>query len=167
MAEIKSTWELVKEKLEDIEISPEERERFRKEKVRSRAMQVYNRYFRPPIRAGEELKEAVRGDEELRREVFLLAAEQFPLDDPPEGYGEAMEAVAQREIGDRLKEIVNEYRREREGKLREIKEEMIVTLSSRGIKGDAIDPNPDAHPHWRGFLEELQRRTKDRLKALL
>ncbi len=169
MAEIKSTLDLVMEKLKDMEVTEEEKRQFREKEEREKAQRLFHRYFKGEGRDWDTLKREVRKLEGVAREEFLrLVAEEIPLDGAlPDRYARGLEVVFGPQGKGRIEEALEGYRRRREARGSELKAELLQDLARRGIKGSAVDPNPRFHPRWREVMGELERDLRKELHRLL
>ena len=172
MAGIKSTMDLVMEKVGKMEITPEEKERFRREEVQDQAQRILNRYL---VQGGQKdvsaLKRELKGQRaEVKGALAEMLISTYSLEDPSSAILECLETLQ----GERGKEIVNalreltlSYQREREEEFQEIQNEIREELVRKGISGTAVEPNPDSNPRWTDFLRQLNEKYEDRRQEIL
>ncbi len=174
MGEIKSTLEIALEKAKAVEISSEDRERFKREKLVSEARNIFQQYVSRPNRLGD-LSEAIEGREKdpslLKQcliDVFLGALDrsrsseriwqglqELGLEDP----GPFREAFT------RIAEDEDRARREEAEK---VKIAIRESLARAGISGSAVDPNLEESSPWKEVLHSLDERAsaeRERLRS--
>ena len=172
MAEIKSTIDLVMKKLGKLDISPEERARFKKEEVKDFAQRLLNRYFIQGDQKGfSTLTRELEGAREGVRDALVeLLVSAYSFEDPSPTNLTGLMVVQEkkgREIAEVLQELTTRYRRERDEEWRSKEEDLRTELDRKGIAGSAVEPNPASDPRWGDFIEQLNRSYEERKKELL
>jgi translation elongation factor EF-G len=168
MGEIKSTWEIVMEKLKQTKITEEDRERFRQEEARDKAKRLFFPYFQGDQRDWDNLKEeAKKLDEEGVKELLNLIVENLSLETLSERYQRGLEVLFGKEGLERIEELLERYRKKQEVETEILKEELLQGFEKRGIRGSAISPNPRVHPRWDRVMEEITVSFKKELRELL
>jgi len=168
MAEIKSTWEIVMEKLKQSEITQEDRERFRKEEAREKAKRLFFPYFEGDQRDWDNFKEeAKKLDEVGREELLKLIAENLSLEGLSDRYRTGLEVLFGKEGIERIEELLERYRKKQEVETETLKEELLQGFEKKGIRGSAITPNPRIHPRWNRMMEEIGTSFKKELREIL
>lgn len=172
MGEIKSTMDLVMEKAGKLEISPEEREQFKREEVKGLVQRLFNRYFihgdqKDLSGLKKDLQEAREGVEEVLTEL-LISSYSFEAPSPTNLMGlDLVQGDRGREIAKALQELTSRYQRERDGELQRVKEGLRAALARRGISGSSVEPNPDSDPRWADFTEQLNKKYGEHKKEIL
>lgn len=168
MAEIKSTLDLVMEKVKKLEITPEEREEFHRKEEEEKARGIFSRYLKGRGERIEALREELsRTPESVKRALVSLICQEFSFLSPSERWIEALELLKGEGVGDKVREVVERYRKGREEETERIKEELRRLFSQRGIRGDAVDPNPEVHPSWESSLKGLEEKAREELRRIL
>lgn len=172
MGEIKSTLEIALEKAGAMEISSEDRKRFKDEEIHSRARDLFHRYMEHPTRS-QSLREAIRQSgedapwlENELRERFLQAL--HPSRDSEriwEGFRELglEDPTPFREALSRIAGDLEKGRREAAGKA---EERLRHSLSALGISGTAVDPNVEASDPWRNMFGTVEQRATAEIDRL-
>lgn len=169
MAEIKSTMDLVMEKLKGMEVTEEEKRQFREKEEREKAQRLFHRYFKGEGRDWETLREESRKLQGVVKEEFLrLIVEEMPSDgELPDRYSKGLEVVFDKEGKAKLEGALREFRKRKEFREEELKAELREEFARQGIKGSAVDPNPRLHPRWGTVMAELERDLREELYRLL
>jgi len=168
VAEIKSTLDLVMEKVRKLEITPEEREEFHRKEEEEKARGIFSRYLKGRGERIEALREELsKTPESVKRALVSLICQEFSFPSPSENWIEALELLKGKGIGEKVRGVVERYRKEREEETERVKGELRRMLSKRGIRGDAVDPNPETHPSWEKSLKGLEEKAREELKEIL
>jgi len=172
MAEIKSTLEIALEKTKAVEISSEDRKRFKQEEIRSKARDIFQGYTNHPSRRGN-LTKTIResgNDESLLKECLKdRFLEALDLSDPSQRIWEGL-----RELGlenpepfrEALRHMAEEGDKIRQEGVENVKKMVRKSLAKSGISGTAIDPNVDEAPQWKDIVKSLDQSTSDGLARL-
>jgi hypothetical protein len=172
VAEIKSTLEIALEKAKAVEISSEDRKRFKQEEIRSKARDIFQRYTNHPSRL-DSLTKTIResgDDESLLRECLKdRFLDVLDLSDPSQRIWEGL-----RELGlenpepfrEALRHMAEESDKIRQEGVENVKKMVRQSLSESGISGTAIDPNIDEAPQWKDIVKSLDQSTSDGLARL-
>jgi hypothetical protein len=164
MTEVKSTLEIALEKAKTMEISPEDRRRFKQEEMLSRAKAIFQDYVDHRYRS-ETIPQALKENPEdasfLRAsliKVFVGALEPGqPADRIWEGLGElGLSHTAPFE--EALTRITENHVKNRQEAADRVKHRMANALNEIGISGTAVDLNIEASDLWRDSVRELNRR---------
>jgi len=168
MAEIKSTWEIVMEKLKQSEITQEDRERFRKEETKEKAKRLFFPYFQGDQRDWDNLKEEAKKFDEVGMEELLnLIVENLSFETLSDRYRTGLEVLFGKEGFGRIEELFERHRKKQEVEIEILKEELLQEFEKKGIRGSAIIPNPRVHPRWNRVMEEIKASFKKELRELL
>ncbi|RLA84965.1 MAG: hypothetical protein DRG31_04205 [Deltaproteobacteria bacterium] len=169
MGEIKSTWELVMEKLKGMEVTQKDRERFQREEEREKAKRLFFPYFQGDERNWNNLKEEFKGlGETGLEEFFRLLSENISLEEGlTERYRKGLETLFGRDGLGRIEELLERYRRRREVEEEALKQELFQAFQKKGIRGTAVDPNPRLHPRWNAVIEEVDGEFRRELREML
>ncbi|MBW2039678.1 MAG: hypothetical protein JRI46_08795 [Deltaproteobacteria bacterium] len=171
MAEIKSTVDLVMEKIGKLEITPEERERFRQEEVEDLAQRLLNRYF---VQGDQKdlstLKKELQGArEDVKKALTELLISTYSLEDPSTTILEGLEILLKgkgKDIVKALRELTSSYQKEREKGYQKMEKELREELARKGISGTAVEPNLDSSPGWADFTDRLDKEYRGRVKGI-
>lgn len=169
MGEIKSTWELVMEKLKGMEVTEKEKEQFQKEEERERAKRLFFPYFEGDARDWDAFKEEVKGlgTEGLRALLDLLSDNLSLEKGISDRYRRGLEVLFGQEGTREVEGLFNAFGERREREVEALKAELLRAFEKKGLKGTAIDPNPRLHPRWTIVIEELDREFRRELRDLL
>jgi hypothetical protein len=172
MGEIKSTLEIALEKAKAVEISKEERERFKREEVLAKARDIFSRFKNHPSRTTRLVQEIKRSGEDARllkaclTEIFLEA-----LDDAhsSERIWQGLQELGLKDrvpFKESLSQIAEDEKRARREEIGKVENTLRESLAKRGISGTAVDPNIEENAHWKDFLTNLDQRVSEDLKML-
>ena len=169
MAEIKSTLELINEKLGKLEVTPEEKARYRRVKAEETAKSLYNQYcLRNDPRDLNVLEEKLERSEPLVQEAFIKhIISNFSLEKPLPSVLQALKSLfgdEARGITETLQKLATSYQREKEEARHELEREIREELAQIAISGDAVRPNLAASPRWSQVLGTLDANYKKRLQ---
>lgn len=169
MGEIKSTWELVMEKLKEMEITEKDRQQFRKEEERERAKRLFFPYFEGDARDWEGFKGQVRelGEEGIEALMELLSENLSPEKGLPERYRKGIEALFGPKGLQEIEALLEGFRQRRQKEEEVLKGELLRAFERKGLKGNAIDPNPRLHPRWGIVIEELEASFRKQIREVL
>ena len=169
MTEIKSTLDLVMEKLKDLKVTEEEKRQFKQQEEKERAQRLFHRFFEGKARDWDFLKEEVaKLSEAAKEELLRMISEGLPLEDGlSERYTKGLEVLFGEEVRKGVQQLLEAYQKRRDDRIVQFKKELREALARRGIKGTAVDPNPKLHPRWREGMEELQQEFRAELLDLL
>lgn len=170
MGEIKSTLDIIMDKLKSLEVTEKDRERLRLEELEGKIKALFNKY-----------KNGLMDESELTRELNTLK---------PETCGEAKRLILENitsivEIEGRSinclalltklypkkeasfhkldAQLKNNIRK----KEKELAEKMKKRLASMGIKGDAVIPNIYSTEEWLSFIATEKKRVSDEIKKII
>jgi len=172
MAEIKSTLDLVMEKISNIKITPEERKRFKREEIETLAQHLYNRYFiqDDPKGLSALKKELAKAGEEVKKILNELLIFSYSFDTPSRIMLQGLEILQEKrgkEIIKTLQELTSSYQGERAEGMQNMGKELQEELARKGISGTAVEPNPNANPRWTDFMDQLNRRYEEKKRNLI
>ena len=172
MAEIKSTMDLVMEKVGKMKITAEEREKFKREEVQDQAQRLFHRYFvqeeQKDLRSLKMQLQDVK--EEIKEVLKELLISAYSLKDPSVRIIEGLKILAGEREGrviEALEELASSYQREKEEKLQQLEKEYREELARRGISGTAVEVNLSAHPHWADFIGQLNKKYEGKKREIL
>jgi len=164
MTEVKSTLEIALEKAKAMEISPEDRRRFKQEEMLSRAKVIFRDYINHlhrPDTIRQALKESHEDVPLLRKcltEVFVGALEPGqPSDRIWEGLGE----LGLSDTGpfeEALTRITENHVKSLQKAAERVLDQVVHALTEIGISGTAVDVNIEASAFWRNSLRKLNER---------
>lgn len=172
MAEVKSTIEIALEKAKNMEISSDDRRRFKHEEMMSRAKDIFqdhmNNFHRPDI-LGHALKESGKDASLLRQcltEVLVGALE------PGKSSERIWEGLRELGLSDTdcfekaLTRIAEDDARSRRETAQRITDRVRRSLAEAGISGTAVDIHVEASDQWRTSLSEGDTRKRVELDAI-
>ncbi len=172
MAEVKSTLEIALEKAKNMEISSDDRRRFKHEEMVSRARDIFkdhmNNFHRSDI-IRQALKES-REDAPLLRqcltEVLVGAVEPGQ---PSERIWEGLRELGLSDTGPfekALNRITENDARSRRETAQRIKDRVRRSLAEAGISGTAVDIHAEASDQWKESLSERDKKRCVELDAI-
>lgn len=169
MGEIKSTWELVMEKLKGMEVTEEEKERFQRQEDLERAKRLFYPYFEGDERDWDKFKEEVkRLNESAFGEFLKLISENLSFETGlTERQKKALEAIFGKESVFKVEELIDRFKKRREVEVESLKAELLQAFERKGIRGSAIDPNPRLHPRWLLVVDQVKREFQRELLSYL
>ena len=172
MGEIKSTLEIALEKAKAVEISSEDRERFKKEEVLSKAREIFQGYTNHRTRS-RSLAEAIKGSgktasllKQSLTEIFLGALD---LSHSSERIWEGLQELGLKDTGpfqEALTRIAEDDRRARTEEAEKMRNMLRESLAKSGISGTAVDPNIEGNAQWKDVLDSLDQRVSTELETL-
>lgn len=169
MTEIKSTLDLVMEKLKDLKVTDEDKRAFKQQEEREKAQRLFHPFFEGEARDWDSLKEEVaRLSEAAKEELLRMISEGLSLEDGlSERYAKGLEVLFGKGLMEEVQQLMEAYQKRRDDRIAQFKEEVRQSLACRGIKGTAVEPNPKLHPRWKEGMEELQQGFRAELLELL
>lgn len=169
MGEIKSTWELVMEKLRGMEVTDEEKERFQRQEDLERAKRLFYPYFEGDERDWDRFKEEVkRLNESAFAEFLRLISENLSFEAGlTERHKKALEAIFGKDSVFKIEELIERFKKRQEVEIEALKAELLQAFERRGIRGSAIDPNPRLHPRWLLVVDRVKREFQKELLSYL
>jgi len=172
MGEIKSTLEIALEKAKAVEISSEDRERFKHEAIHSKARDLFQRYTSHGDRS-ISLSEAIKKIgkdasllEECVIERFLEALDPY---NPSETIWAGLSELGLENpnpFRDTLSRLAEENARGRREAAEDIRKMVRDSLVKEGISGTAIDPNIEENTHWKDISKALDQEVSAGLDGL-
>ena len=173
MGEIKSTLELAMEKVGKIEVSPEEKERFKREEYISKARGVYNRYINGKLNTSG-LKKELEGYEGTQRNMIIEAlvtemVDAIDISIDNKRLLEGIEVIKETDVSpllDKIRFVCNEFSEEREKLYKRVKEEFHHRLEEMKISGTAVEPNVGSHELLQSRLQDLASQFEERIMKL-
>ncbi len=172
MGEIKSTLEIALEKAKAVEISSEDRKRFRREKVLSRARDLFRRYTDHPNRSNslaDAIDQSGKDAPLLTQGLAELFLGALDLSDPSERIWQGLQELGLgdtdsfQEAFDRMAADNERARKEGTEKLRNT---LTESLAKSGISGTAVDPNIEESPLWKNLVGSLNQKVTTELHRL-
>lgn len=172
MPEIKSTMDLVMERVGKMEIDQEEREGFRRKEAEDLTQRLFNRYF---VQADKKelsaLKKELQGAKgEVKAALTEILIANYSPEDPSATSLAGLEIVQEgkgKEIVKALRELTSSYQKERDDELQGMEKGFREELSRKGISGSAVEPNPDSNPRWTDFIGRLNKKYGEQKKEML
>ena len=172
MAEVKSTLEIALEKAKNMEISSDERRRFKHEAMVSRARDIFqdhmNNFHRSDI-IRQALKESLEDAPLLRQCLTELLVGALEPGQSSERIWEGLHELGVFDTDTFKKTLtrITENSVRSQGETREqLKDQIVRDLSEIGISGTALDINLEASGHCKDTLQELNQKTRADLDNL-
>jgi len=172
MGEIKSTFEIALEKAKAVEISSEDRKRFKREEVLSKARDLFRRYTNHPNRS-VSLAEAIEtgGKDapllmQCLTEIFLGALDPSH---PSERIWQGLRELGLGDIGpfqEAFARMVEDNERARKEGAEKLRNTLRESLAKAGISGTAVDPNIEESSQWKDLVKSLDQRISNGLHRL-
>jgi len=172
MAEVKSTIEIALEKAKTMEISPDDRRRFKHEEMMSRARHIFQDHMNN-VHRSDILRQALKESREdaplLRRcftEVLSGALE------PGRSSARIWEGFCELGLSDTgpfekaLNRIAENEARSRRETAHLIKDRVRRSLAETGISGTAVDIHVEASDQWKTSLSERDKKRRVELDAI-
>lgn len=172
MAEIKSTLEIALEKAKAMEISSDDRKRFKREEVLSRARDIFQSYTNRAIRSGS-LADAITAtgkDASLLKQCLIEIV--VGTLDPSHSSDRIWEGLRELGLGDAapfqraFTRIAEDDRRARKEGAERVEKMLRESLAKSGIAGTAVDPNVEASPQCKEVLDTLDQTISAELHRL-
>jgi hypothetical protein len=172
MGEIKSTLEIAMEKAKALEISSEDKRRFKQEEILTKARDLSQRYIERPNRSKRltDVIEEIGEDANLLREALVetfLGA--LDLSRPSERIWEGLEEMGLKDPGS-FRETLTRIAKEAELALGQEKEKAKKTiresLAGSGISGTAIEPHVEDSPLLKDSMKRLDEKVSGKLGKL-
>jgi methanogenic corrinoid protein MtbC1 len=158
MAEIKSTMDIIMEKLKRIEISEEDKKRLLKEDAEQTAKKLMVEYIERGnlnsiIEQLNRLKEEKR--EETKRALIKESISEIrPYGDKNRKLLELISKLLKTDVS-QLEEMLSSAEKKLDQIKERCREDMLNRLKKREIYGSAVIPNVEADSNWRQILEEV------------
>lgn len=161
MTEIKSTMDLINEKLRGLEITAEEKQDFRKARMKEAAQELYQRYFvqdhtRNLQHMMRELQDAEPG---VTNTLALYLITRLSPDTPSARIYEALSLLLGTHgpsAAKKLETAAMHYQQDAATERRNIEQAIETTLNSRGISGTAVAPHAESDNHWLDIVRRLE-----------
>lgn len=173
MGEIKSTLELAMERTKKFVLSEKEKEEMKQKEVRQKATSLFHRYRERHLSSNEIQKEIERMKKSIQSAVKELLLSQWidalSLDDEDDRILKGVEALKERRIGEikqKFRQLLSQYRTEKEKTREETKARLIEALRKEGIYGSAVVPNLEASELWKTEKERLNQPYRIKLEAI-
>jgi methanogenic corrinoid protein MtbC1 len=158
MAEIKSTMDIIMEKLKRIEISEEDKKRLLKEDAEQTAKKLMVEYIERGnlnsiIEQLNRLKEEKR--EETKKALIKESISKIrPYGDKNRKLLELISKLLKTDVS-QLEEMLSSAEKKLDQIKERCREDMLNRLKKREIYGSAVIPNVEADSNWRQILEEV------------
>jgi hypothetical protein len=169
MAEIKSTMELIMEKIKGLSMSDEEKRVIQEMEVEGKTRGYLCKYLDRLLDL-EALKKAMQAfDDQKKRIARRSLIKECLARIKPEADNARLLDVLETLGGvdaQPLHEILAQFRNELAGQQKEQEERSWVYLRGQGISGSAVVPNIEADPSWIQFRKERKKDFKKRLDSL-
>ena len=177
MGEIKSVWEIVRERVERLgKLSPEEIRRQREEKCNLLGEVLAEKYlsgldlWQLEVELGKysgEEADLVKKAVASRLVQAIEVGDYEKLEKVIIGISYLKPSEEVKKIGERIKSLFREYRQEEEREWEGIEKEGRELLHQLRISGEAIEEiNPKARSEWEQRLERVVQPYKERLEEL-
>lgn len=158
MAEIKSTMDIIMEKLKRIEISEEDKKRLLKEDAEQTAKKLMVEYIEKGnlnsiIEQLNRLKEEKR--EETKKALIKESISKIrPYGDKNRKLLELISKLLKTDVS-HFEEMLSSAEKKLDQIKERCREDMLNRLKKREIYGSAVIPNVEADSNWRQILEEV------------
>ncbi len=170
MGEIKSTLEIALEKAKAMEISPEDRERFKKEEILSVAREIFQAHMNHSNKSVSLMKEIRKKEKDTSAITYSLTEmfiEALDLTHSSERIWQGLQELGLKDA-DHFREILAGMKADnaqaRQQAAQKVGEEIRECLSESGISGTAVDPNIEGSPRWTASMQSLDARFSSRLE---
>ncbi len=172
MGEIKSTLEIAMEKAKAVEVSSEDRERFKREEILAKARDIFLRFTRHPNRTMSVAAEVKRGGKDtplLKESLVEVFLEALDPSDPSERIWKGLEELGLKKSDTFRKSLANlaeEEKKAYEEQASKVERKIMESLGKSGISGNAVDVNVEGSTQWLDFLEDLKKKNAAKLQTL-
>ncbi len=170
MAEIKSTIDLIMEKLKKMEITEEEKKEIARKEARERAKRILARYTQRPniydvMKELEEISEEKRRfvEEELINECIEVIE---PFGARNQDVLKLMQEIIKKDVSS-LKDLILSFEKQLEEEKRRYERYLLERLKNRGISGSAVIPNIEADSGWKKRIEDEKKRLHSYMNDLI
>lgn len=172
MGEIKSTLEIALEKAKAMEISTEDRARFKEEEIFAKAREIFQQFVNHSRRESplaEEIKRSGKDASLLRKcliEIFLNALD---LSHSSERIWQGLQELGLRDPGPHREAVIRiaeDDKRARRDKAEKLETMLRESLAREGISGTAVDLNIEGSSQWKDFLTQQDHRVSEELERL-
>ncbi len=166
MSEVKSTIDLIMEKTRGMSLTPNEKDRARKEKIRREVRLLVIPYLRGETSLSR-LMESL--SEEALMPALEVLAESLKIDANNSRALDGLQAlVGQAQVLTSLVDDIQSILEEYEARRNEVRDlvgnELLQELARGGISGPAVKPAVDDNPKWLEQRKELEENYGPRLK---
>ena len=171
MGEIKSTIDIIMEKLKKIEISDEDKKRLLKKEAEDTAKKLIVEYLEKGdlqvvMEQLNKLKEEKR--EETKKALLREAIIRIqPYGDKNEEMIRLMSELLKTDLSRPIKDMLSSAEKELDQIKEKCKKELLNRLKRREIYGSAVIPNVEADPEWKQALKKMNDKLKSDVNDLI
>jgi len=172
MGEVKSTLEIALEKASAMEISSEERKRFKREEALSKARDILQLYTNHPNRLSglaQPIKESGKDASLLKQCLTELLLEALDPAHFSERKWEGLQELGLRDTGpfrETFNRIIEEDARARREEAEKVESVVRESLAKAGISGTAVEPNIEQSSQWKDIMNSLDQGFSAKLDRL-
>lgn len=172
MGEIKSTLEIALEKAKAVEVSSEERKRFKREDALAKARDIFEQFINHPSRSRnlpEEIKKSGKDPSVLKECLAEILLGAIDLSRSTERIWQGLQQLG---LGDTdpfkeaLSRLVEDSNKARTKEAESLEKVLRESLGKAGISGTAVDPNVEGSSQWKDFISDLDQRVSGELQRL-
>lgn len=173
MGEIKSAFELAIERSKKFAISDAEREEIKEKELLQRAMGLFHRYKEGHFSVNEMMREIERMDEKTRERVkeVLLShwVDALSLDEDSERFLDAIGSIKNKDLHEikvKFQKFLAAYQKEIDRARQRMSLRLAEDLKSKGIYGDAVDPNVEGSETWQTLVYTVNHAHQGKLNEI-
>jgi hypothetical protein len=173
MGEIKSTLELAMERTKKFAISEREKKEMKQKEVLQKATRLFYGYRDGHLPLNEILKQIERMEKKTAATVKELLLSQWvdtlSLDDEEERILKGIELLEQRDIHEvkqKFRDLLSQYRGEKEKVKEKAMVQLIESLRRDGICGSAVEPKLEGSEFWKKENVKLDDSYKMKLEEI-
>ena len=167
MTEIKSTLDLILEKMKSFEISKDERDMIKKRDIRGKISRLLKRCLNNDLKL-ERFKEELHGIDGVSYEqVKEILKEEIIQNFDIRGRNLIIIDILKEILNIDISSILDELNLELKEKERQLIRERLDELKDKEIYGSALIPNIEGDPKWLRFLKQKEEEIHHRLKEIL
>lgn len=170
MGEIKSTFEIIMEKLNKVQVTEEDKERLRQKELKEKISTIFKKYSNKTISEEEviqQLKDLGNLEKNDIKELVcdnllsLICIEHTKIN------GISLLLKLYPEKATKINELQKNIEKKMLSLEGNLKNKMLKILSKKDIKGSAIIPNVLSMSEWKDLLEQETRNVKEKLEFIL
>lgn len=170
MGEIKSTYDIIMERLSKVRITEEDKERLRQKELRDKITTIFKKYSNNTISEDEVIQELKGlGDLEKSHIKELITEPLLSLIDIEGTYINGISLLLK--IFPEKASKISELQKKLEERVPtfedNLKKKMLEILAKKGIKGNAIIPNIMSMPEWKDHLNKETTLLKKEIQTIL
>ena len=170
MGEIKSTMDIIMEKVKAISVTDEEKEAFQKREVEGKVRGFLQKYL-DGLMDIDAITERVVQFNEKQESIAKEALKKECLHRmDPEADNSPLLEVLEHVAGEgtqSLHKILSEFHRNLDKKKRGMEKDFLKRLKKEGISGSAVIPNFEADPEWKGFMSKMKEAFRKEVEGVM